>query len=89
MAHPDSNTYNKVRQRLLSCICVSHGIVIDHNVFMNELEYTLSRVLACFFSEVDVEHHGAIQDALRLEFQALSGAELKQLVIQELSLIHI
>ena len=83
MNQPDNNCYNMVRQRLLLCVCVSHGISIDHTVFMGELEYTLSRVFACFFPNVNTEQQGLIYDSLRSEFQDLTGNEIKQLVIQE------
>ena len=81
MPSPNINSYDKVRHRLLLCIRLSHGI--DHAVFMDELEYTLSRVLACFYPDVDEQQHGMIYDSLRSEFQNLTADEIRHLVIQE------
>ena len=79
----DTDVLHEVRKKLLSCICVSHGIVVNRDVFMDELEHTLSRVFACFFEDIGIEQQKLVYESLKLEFCSLSGSQLKQLVVQE------
>jgi len=79
----DTDVLSKVRKKLLSCTCVSHGIVVNRDVFMAELEHTLSRVFACFFDDIGIEQQKLVYESLKLEFCSMSGSQLKQLVIHE------
>lgn len=83
MHQVDSELRDSVRKRLFSCVRVSHGIVIDREVFIEELRDVLTSVFNFFFPQVDDIQRELIHDSLRREFILLTGEEIKTLVVQE------